>query len=768
MLNFFKKVFKVQDWKGRDEEGFREQVEKLRKFYEDPESNDALIRDCKILFARLDGRRVRSNESSVGDLVELNDDLEDFEKMPNISKSFDQICAIYLKIADKLEGDDLIKVGRRLEEHTGRLPYFRDPGHKMIERRRNENWKQSTFYLKDYMVPSKVFKLFDAQKKENRPQIVMGLNLNDILTSDNYVVRFHNLLWIEEAYLRIEMRRFDLSAVRLKQTPRRGYFSMSIQGLKEDRPSIVPGDSVILSCEKRPKSYEGQIIQVQLNQIIFILSEQVYIGSYEKLLFDVYFKTSRTANKRLHHGVSLFDTKPLIKNIIFPKRTWFKQALYDSLKAESIIIRGKNPINFPSYCPNLNTQQKQAVCSLLKGSCRPMPYIIFGPPGTGKTMTLVEAILQTYYRRQNCKILVCVNSNSGVDIIAKRVLKIGKIEPGHLIRFSAKSRSPNEELVCITEYSETLTKSRIEKSRIVFATLIQAGALYGLGQEFDYLYIDEAGHATEPETLIPVGLLKMEGLLVLAGDPHQLGPVVFSSIAKDYGLGESLLQRLTERPIYQRRPDPKTQLPRYNDVYITKLIVNNRSDRRLLKVNNKMFYDDELTYTVKTPPKLLEYFEVKSPIIFEPIKGREKRETRSPSCCNPIEALACVRYVYRLYKGGMKPDKIGIITPYKLQVEKLRHAFAACKLPSCKIASIEEFQGDERLVIIISTVRTTLKTSVKGMKLHLNFLFQKMRFNVATSRSKYMSVLIGDPDILKLDTCWRKYIDGANASIVTT
>lgn len=758
MLRFFKKVFKVADREGDDEKNFRNEVGKLRRCFESKDlvNSDDLVKECAELFARLNAKRVEKNENLGGELADL-DDVNDCQHMPNIDKTFKENCTIHLRIADKLESEILVKPGRQNDArdgHSGRT------GHKMFGSGRSESRRQPAFRfrLKEYKVPRIIYRLYEAQREKNDEwDFIIALKLGDVLTAENYAQRFENLIYLEESNQTVELRRFDLKCAKLGAETRRGYFNLKVPGLAEGRPSLMAGDMLVLRSDKRPKGYEGYITEVQMNKIVFKLSEQ--IDKYKDILFDVYFKFNRTTYRRLHHGVSLIDTRPLIKKIIFPEREWITdKKLNKSLKAQSLIAKEQDFSNLVCFNGGLNDTQKRAVINILRGFCRPQPYIIYGPPGTGKTTVLVEAILQIHRRSPHSNILVAVNSNSAVEIIAERILKSGKIRPQELIRFSARSRDPLVKLKPITQYSDTLTDSMLKDSRIVLSTLIQSGALYNYDHNFDFLFVDEAGHATEPETLISVGLLKKEGLLVLAGDFHQLGPVCLSPIAKSHGLSTSLLQRLSERKLYQRRLNSKTKEYFYNEKYITKLNQTNRSDLKLLKVNNEMFYDNELTSNVKTSAKLLNYFGVKRPIIFEPIKGFEKQEEQSPSRCNPIEALACLRYVYRLQKGGMKPENIGIITPYKLQVEKLKYAFARCRLQSCKIGSVEEFQGDERQVIIISTVRTIVGKRGKNMSDKFDFLFQNTRFNVATSRAKYMNILIGDPDILKLDTCWRNYI----------
>lgn len=92
------------------------------------------------------------------------------------------------------------------------------------------------------------------------------------------------------------------------------------------------------------------------------------------------------------------------------------------------------------YSKNLNERQKMAVINVLKGQGRPLPYIVFGPPGTGKTSTLIELIIQIYSLIPGSRLLVCAPLNSAADLICERLIEIGKFKPGQLVRLIAFQR----------------------------------------------------------------------------------------------------------------------------------------------------------------------------------------------------------------------------------------------------------------------------------------------------------------------------------------
>ncbi|KAJ8377388.1 hypothetical protein AAFF_G00260480 [Aldrovandia affinis] len=210
-------------------------------------------------------------------------------------------------------------------------------------------------------------------------------------------------------------------------------------------------------------------------------------------------------------------------------------------------------------------------------------------------------------------------------------------------------------------------------------------------------------------------LSETDGQMVLAGDPCQLGPVVKSRLASVFGLGVSLMERLMATPLYSA--DEKG----YNPLVVTKLLYNYRSHESLLALPSRLFYSgelcmrapravvDSLCHWSRLPTKgfPLLFHGVRIPV--KPGQGTEMREANNPSWFNPGEAvqvmLYCCQLAKRLYKPIAATD-IGVIAPYKKQVEKIRVLLNRVGLVDIKVGSVEEFQGQEFLVIILSTVRS--------------------------------------------------------------
>lgn len=179
-------------------------------------------------------------------------------------------------------------------------------------------------------------------------------------------------------------------------------------------------------------------------------------------------------------------------------------------------------------------------------------------PGTGKTITIVEAIRQILDSNKDARILACAPSNAAADIIVDRLRELGS---SRLLRLNAPSRltvtvPKAVEPFCIRNGAHHAIPVREElmKYKVIVSTCISASIPHGLGMtrgHFNHIFIDEAGQACEPEVMVPIKTMAgLETNVVLSGDPQQLGPIVRSAVARELGLQTSYLDRLMAREIY--------------------------------------------------------------------------------------------------------------------------------------------------------------------------------------------------------------------------
>ncbi|XP_026673868.1 probable RNA helicase armi [Ceratina calcarata] len=444
---------------------------------------------------------------------------------------------------------------------------------------------------------------------------------------------------------------------------------------------------------------------------------------------------------------------------------------------------------------NLNYYQKEAVRNVLKGRARPLPYVVFGPPGTGKTSTLCEIILQILTLIPESRLLVATPSNSSANLISERLLDSGVLRPGDMVRLVAhhclNDDSIPSKLLPYCATAELADENSIQKAkyngvgprincpmsvlgrhRITVGTCIALGILNNMGfphGHFSHILVDEAGQATEPEIMIPLNFTHSDyGQVILAGDPLQLGPVVQSKLANYFGLGESFLSRLLRHFHYQR--DSNSFETQYNPKLVTRLIFNYRSLPEILELSSSLFYDSELKAQVSPKEskeaKLLETLAAELPerkgsppaIVFHGVIGENCKDNDSPSWYNPVEATQVYLYLLKLYKCGLSPDDVGIITPYQKQVLQIRELLMELNVELPKISSVEGFQGQERNVIIISVVRSSAGLVNEDIKHSLGFVACPRRLNVAITRARALVIILGNPKLLAQDPYWRSVL----------
>lgn len=210
---------------------------------------------------------------------------------------------------------------------------------------------------------------------------------------------------------------------------------------------------------------------------------------------------------------------------------------------------------------DLNRYQRRAVYSMLKMSGR-NPFLLFGPPGTGKTTTLVQSIKYLLLNNPKNRILVCAHSNSAADNFALSLLKSKILEECKIHRFVSTKQDLNArdrrlDGIIVTDNVHYVINDRsgfYRKYTVIISTIGCVSRLRADEGSFSYIFIDEAGQATEPDTWIPLARFgKADTRLVLAGDPLQLGPVLISPVLEDprYRYDQSLLLRLYEQEEYK-------------------------------------------------------------------------------------------------------------------------------------------------------------------------------------------------------------------------
>ncbi|KIJ55277.1 hypothetical protein M422DRAFT_199403 [Sphaerobolus stellatus SS14] len=605
------------------------------------------------------------------------------------------------------------------------------------------------------------------------------------LSPETYKQWFSTLICLEEQQSEFDIQRYNREDEDL--VPNEPFYDLAVAGLAEKRPSLILGDRVVVKRDEFKHWYEGFVHKV-MGKSVRLRFNNSFVG-LKNHKYTVHFKLNRTVFRRMYQALA--DGEPTSSRLFFPTMLHVRGRMPPSQRALDDLI----PFNRDLHT---NPAQRLSVAGILGQSAGSPPFIVYGPPGTGKTATLVESIKQLLSSSDTRKFLACAPSNSAANVLAIRLKIIGKSQ---LLRLVAPSRSGqqvdsalqelmNEGFTCVDTNGQFVlpTLERLKSCRVVICTCTSAFWIHALGVNrgyFSHIFIDEAGQTYEPESTTPIRLLANEATnVIMAGDPQQLGPIVRSRISPPTGpatgLKRSYLVRLLERDPYKLpsnsgsgteartgiRPPIDQAQTNCEGITIVVLYKNFRNHASILKFSNERFYSGKLEACA---PKEITHSLLRSqlvetskfPVIFHHVAGKDEREAYSPSFFNISEASIVKKYITTL-KGERKlritDEDIGVISPYHAQCMKIGMIIKNGAI-GVKVGSVEEFQGQERRIIIISTVRSSPDLIQHDVRHALGFVSNPQRFNVAVTRAKALLIVVGDSNILGLDPMWRAFLN---------
>lgn len=437
----------------------------------------------------------------------------------------------------------------------------------------------------------------------------------------------------------------------------------------------------------------------------------------------------------------------------------------------------------------LDDSQRQAVAFAL--SQREVA-VIHGPPGTGKTTTVVEVILQAV--KQGQKVLCCAPSNVAVDNLVERlarcktkVLRLG--HPARLLESIQKhsldailAHSDNTNIIADIrkdidkalmgmkrvrdkgqrfnykrEIGELRKELRSREGTAIAQTLKSADVVlstntgacdtgplkYLPAGHFDWVVIDECAQALESSCWIP---LLNARKCILSGDYKQLPPTIKSKIAASKGLSISLMERLIQK---------------YGDSVVRMITVQYRMNSAIMEWASKEMYQGRLTahtsvekHLLKDLPGIASVEETSTPLLLIDTAGcglNEMEVTDEQSKGNQGEVDIVELHIKALTEAGVKPKDIAVIAPYNLQVDLLRQRLSA-RHPELEIKSVDGFQGREKEAVVLSLVRSNRKGEV-------GFLAEDRRINVAVTRARRHLAVVCDTQTVQSHSLLKSLID---------
>ncbi|CAE7596883.1 Mov10l1 [Symbiodinium sp. CCMP2592] len=369
----------------------------------------------------------------------------------------------------------------------------------------------------------------------------------DCPQAERRTAKLHESLWVEELSVAVELHRCEVLTGTLPPLGD-GLFRLDISEIHDRDPALVQSllKGVVVTIHAQDQSFNASV-QPGSDSGRLILSAKPELAHAEGP-YKVRFKPHRFTQTAMHRALESRRARQVLGEDPGEEATNVAPDAQHATAAER---------SLPSA---LNSVQRRALAAAMTSISR-LPVVIWGPPGTGKS-TLAAYLIWQLAQLPNKQVLAAAPSNTGADVLCAKLAKLG-MDPSRMLRLNALGRNQATVPEEVREFCFTAARSdghrgfavppldQLQAYRVIICTCTCAAHIAnvanraGVSGWFSHVLVDEAGEATEPETLVPLQLVKDTGQVFLLGDHFQLGPLVLSSLAVRLGkLDESMIERL--------------------------------------------------------------------------------------------------------------------------------------------------------------------------------------------------------------------------------
>jgi helicase MOV-10 len=610
--------------------------------------------------------------------------------------------------------------------------------------------------------------------------------------------------------------------------PVQNVYALRVPSLKEGIPRIRLGDGLNIRqltkdartgmpCGTGFTGMEHRAVVIGLDRVNSLL--QVRIDGLNKNLppglvtgFNVIFPIQTRSIEMCFRALNIVGSSLNGRRESNEESSWLESMLFPSDDASMTTNNYTHLDNTTVWFDyGINYEQKKAILAIKKQNYGALPFLISGPPGTGKTKTIVESVLQLLNSDGfRGSILVCAPSDQAADILAMRLQK--HLGPQRLLRLNDYSRAFAEVPQPLLHYcfvdsknnmfslpaflemmsfdvvvttchdADMLVRARLTNQDLHTVTVGFNSAISKnlaeppLSLHWAALFVDEAAQALEIDVLVPLTVVMPPRkstffpILVMAGDEHQLGPVVHD---KNIEFSTSLFERLFTRSVYAKHPLARSKHDGWRNLVFpmpvpafSNLVRNYRSHPAILAIPSTLFYNNTLICEADATSLIqwIGWQGRKWPVMFSCNTGIDYCEAftiaTGEGWFNKAEAHMAVWYVESLIESALIHQRdICVIAPFMAQVRMIRDMCRERGLYDVNIGPMEAFQGLESRFVVLCTTRARKRFLDEDVQQGRGLVHAPKKFNVAITRAKEGLIVIGNPWLLKADPVWLKFME---------